>query len=102
MSPTFTTWIKLLSNLVKNLFTWLSREVIRDNLPGLFIKTGNSKRRVILDCAEVFIERAKSLDCQAATWSDYKNHNAIKFLVGISPSGFITFLSSCYGGRASD
>ena len=26
----------------------------------------------------------------------------LKFLVGISPSGFITFLSSCCGGRASD
>ena len=36
------------------------------------------------------------------TWSDYKSHNTIKILVGISPTGFITFLSSCYGGRASD
>ena len=43
------------------------------------------------------------MDCQAATWSDYKYHNTIKFLVRISPSiGFITFLSSCYSGRASD
>ena len=80
----------------------MPREAIRDNLPEAFIKTGNNKCRVILDCAEVFIERPKSLDCQAATWSDYKHHNTIKFLVGISPSGFITFLSSCYGGRASD
>ena len=40
--------------------------------------------------------------CQAATWSDYKHHNTKKFLVGISPSRFITFLSSCYGGRASN
>ena len=44
----------------------------------------------------------KSLDDQAYTWSDYKHHNIIKCLVGISPSGFITFLSNCYGGRASD
>ena len=42
------------------------------------------------------------MDCQAATWSDYKHHSTIKFVVGISPSGFITFLSSCYVGRASD
>ena len=35
-------------------------------------------------------------------WSDYKSHNTVKFLVGISPTGYITFLSSCYGGRASD
>ena len=43
-----------------------------------------------------------TLDCQAATWSDYKHHNTIKVLVGISLSSFITFLSSCYGGWASD
>ena len=42
------------------------------------------------------------MDYQPATWSDYKHHNTIKPLVGISPSGFITFLSSCYGRRASD
>ena len=42
------------------------------------------------------------MDYLATTWSDYKHNNTIKPLVGISPSGFITFLSSCYGGRASD
>ena len=88
--------------LFKNLAVWLPREAIRDNLPEAFIKTGNNKCRVILDCAEVIIERTKPLDCQAATQSDCKHHNTIKLLVGISPSGFITFLSSCNGGRASD
>ena len=39
---------------------------------------------------------------QAATWSDYKHRNTLKFLIGISPTGYITFLSDCYGGRASD
>ena len=39
----FTTSIKLLSKLLKNLVTWLSREAIRDNLPEAFIKTGNNK-----------------------------------------------------------
>ena len=42
------------------------------------------------------------MDQQATTWSDYKHHNTFKFLIGISPSGFITFLSDCYGGRATD
>ena len=31
-----------------------------------------------------------------------KHHSTIKLSVVISPSGFITFLSSCYGDRASD
>ena len=55
----------------------------------VFIKVGY-KKCVILDCAEVFIERPKSLINQACTWSEYKHHNTIKFLVGISPTGYIT------------
>ena len=86
--------------MLENLVAWLPREIIRDDLPEPFINTGNNKCQVILDCA-VFIERTKPLDCQVATWSDYKHYNT-KILVGISPSGFITFLSSCCGGRASD
>ena len=84
MSPTkpsfiFTTWIKLLSKLLKNLVAWLPREPIRDNLPEAFVKTENDKCPVILDCAEVFIEIPKPLDCQAAACFDYKHHNTIKF-----------------------
>ena len=71
-------------------------------MPEAFIKTGSNKCRVILDCTDVFTERPKSLNCQAATCSDYKYHNTIKSLVGYSPTCFITFLNSCYGCRASD
>ena len=50
----------------------------------------------------MFIKRPKSLSAQADTWSDYKHHNTFKFLVEITPSGSISFLSSCYGGRVND
>ena len=102
-SNTFTTWIKLMGRILGGaLVVWLPRESIRDNLPEIFVKTGHSKCRIIIDCAEVFIERPKSLLNQASTWSDYKHHNTIKFMVGITPSGDISFLSDCYGGRSSD
>ena len=42
------------------------------------------------------------MDCQAATWSGYKHHNTINILFDISSPGFITFLSSYYGGQACD
>ena len=74
----------------------------RKHSPNCFKKMGYSKCRIILDCTEVFIERPKSLQLQYATWSEYKHHNTVKILIGISPSGFITFLSDCYGGRQSD
>ena len=102
-SQTFTTWIKIIGQVLGNaLIVWLPRDSILNNLPHCFNKKGYSKCRIIIDCAEVFIERPKSLEMQYATWSEYKHHNTIKFLVGISPSGFITFLSDCYGGRKTD
>ena len=102
-SRTFTTWIWLLRQLLGHaIVVWLPREAIRQNLSKVFRKEGYLNC-VILDCAEVFIERSKSLDNQAYKWSDYRHHITIKFLVGISPkNGFITFLSDCYGGRVSD
>ena len=39
---------------------------------------------------------------RAQTYSHYKKHNTIKFLVAITPSGVISFLSKCWGGRVSD
>ena len=102
-SQTFTTWIKIISQVLGNaLIVCLPRDSILNNLPHCFNKKGYSKCRIIIDCAEVFIERPKSLEMQYATWSKYKHRNTIKFLVGISPSGFITFLSDCYGGRKTD
>ncbi len=38
----------------------------------------------------------------AITYSHYKSHNTVNFLVGISPTGAITFLSKVWGGRTSD
>ena len=89
-SQAFTTWIRLFRQLLGHvLVVWLPREAIRQNLPSVFRKSGYSSCHVILDCAEVFIERSKSLDNQAYTWSDYKHHNTIKFLVGISQMGLL-------------
>ncbi len=102
-SSTFKTWIRLLRILLGDaLVQWLPVEAIRDNMPAIYQKSGHKRLRCIIDCTEVFIERPKSLEVQAQTWSDYKSHNTIKFLIGIAPTGYITFLSDCYSGRASD
>ena len=58
--------------------------------------------RVIIDCTELFIEMPSSLRSQSKTYSNYKHHNTAKGLVGISPSGMITFVSDLYSGRRSD
>ncbi|XP_047123362.1 uncharacterized protein LOC124806458 [Hydra vulgaris] len=102
-SNTFTTFIRIIANILgQAIIVWLPSEVIKKNLPQSFVKAKHHKCRVILDCFEIFIERLKSLYNQAVTWSDYKHHNTVKVLIGIAPNGYITFLSKCYGGRASD
>lgn len=102
VSAIFATWVKFLEKFLGDaLIVWLPKDAIVSNLPAMF-KRHHQKLRCIIDCSEVYIERPKSLDVQAVTWSDYKKHNTFKFLIGISPTGYIMFLSDCYGGRSTD
>ena len=39
---------------------------------------------------------------RAQTYSSYKDHNTVKFLIGIMPQGSVSFISDGWGGRASD
>ena len=54
----------------------------------------------IIDCSEIFIERPSSLSARAETYSTYKSHNTVKFLIAISQTGAI--ISKCWGGRVLD
>jgi hypothetical protein len=86
---------------LKFLISWPEREALRTSLPQCFV-TSYPKTCCIIDCSEVFIERPSNLLARAETWSSYKSHNTVKFLIGITPQGSVSFLSKVYGGRASD
>lgn len=58
--------------------------------------------RVILDCTEFRIEVPKSVDNRVWCYSHYKRGFTCKVLIGITPSGFISFKSKAAGGRKSD
>ena len=57
---------------------------------------------VIIDCFEIFVERSSNLLARAQTYSAYKHHNTIKYLIGITPQGTVCFISNGWGGRVSD
>ena len=57
---------------------------------------------MIIDCFELFIETPSDLLARAQTYSSYKHNNTVKYLIGIAPSGQITYISNGWGGRASD
>ncbi len=73
ISSIFTTWVMFLEKYLGDaLIVWLPREIIATPMPPMFRKH-HKELRCIIDCTEVFIEKPKSLDVQATTWSDYKN-----------------------------
>ena len=58
--------------------------------------------RVIIDATELYIQQSSLPELQQLTISSYKNHNTYKGLIGISPSGAVTFVSKLYPGSISD
>ena len=57
---------------------------------------------VIIDCFEIFLDRPTNLLALAQTFSSYKHHNTVKYLIGITPQGTVSFISEGWGGRTSD
>ena len=49
-----------------------------------------------------FIQRPSDPSSQQIIFSTYKNHNTAKALIGITPSGAVSFISSLYEGSISD
>ena len=65
-------------------------------------KDSYPQTRVIIDCTALFIEMPSSLRSQSKAYSNYKHHKTAKGLVGMAPSGMITFFSDLYSGKTSD
>ena len=94
-------WLNILYTTLKFLIRWPSREEVRATLPECFHESFPSAV-VIIGCTEIFIERATNLFARSQTWSNYKSHNTLKYLIGMTPQGTISFVSQAWGGRLSD
>ena len=57
---------------------------------------------IVLDCTQVFSQTPGALETHKQVHSNYKHHNTITCLVGMSSSGAIIYVSDMWGGRASD
>lgn len=96
----YITMIPKLASILNSVIYWPSKHEISCNIPYCFEKF--KKTRVIIDCTEIAVQKPKCLTCLIRTYNNYKSTFTIKFLIGISPGGLITFISQPYRGRASD
>lgn len=97
-------FIKVLSVLyycLKGLIYWPNREEVQKTMPMDFRKFC-PRCAVIIDCFEIFVERPSHLLSRVQTYSSYKHHNTVKYLIGITPQGTVCFISDGWGGRVSD
>lgn len=101
VSRIFRRWLPAISRNVKFLIVWPERETIRKNLLACFRR--NVKNcTCIIDCTVIFIERPLNRNARAQTWSNYKHANTIKYLIGITSAGAVSFLSPDWGSKTSD
>ncbi|KAL3881650.1 hypothetical protein ACJMK2_028062 [Sinanodonta woodiana] len=76
ISRTFINVIHVMNERMKGFILWPDREQLCMTMPKEFPR--------------------------AETWSNYKHHNTVKFLIGVAPQGTVSFLSKAWGGRSSD
>jgi hypothetical protein len=99
-SVIFNTWVILLAQQLELLCQMPSSQKTSEYQAACFDNFSNV--RIVLDCTEVFSQTPGALETHKQVHSNYKHHSTIKFLVGMSPSGAIIYVSDMWGGRASD
>lgn len=97
----FITWINFLYFKFKEINIWPSRQQVNSFLPEVF-KNFYPTTRCIIDATEIFIQTPSNPQAQQLTFSAYKNHNTLKGLIAVTPSGTVSFVSQLYGGNTSD
>ena len=100
ISRIFTIWVNFMFFKFGQIDIWPSRKVINKMLESF--KGRYKSTRVIIDCFEVRCQMPSSLQLNWELFSTYKNHTTLKGLVGISPSGAVTFRSQLYTASISN
>lgn len=102
LSSAFADTISVLHARLGPLVHWPERHCLQATMPHQFVETFGKRVAIIIDCFEIRTERPSNLKARAQTYSHYKGGHTMKYLIGITPQGAISFISKGWGGRASD
>uniref|UniRef100_A0AAZ1Y3H4 THAP-type domain-containing protein n=1 Tax=Oreochromis aureus TaxID=47969 RepID=A0AAZ1Y3H4_OREAU len=102
LSSVFADTIDVLYARLGVLVHWPERHCLQATMPPQFTETFGNRVAIIVDCFEICTERPSNLKARAQMYSHYKGTHTMKYLIGITPQGAISFISKGWGGRASD
>ncbi|XP_076589805.1 uncharacterized protein LOC143322472 isoform X2 [Chaetodon auriga] len=97
VQTTCMTWCHYLFFMLGTLPIWPSRRTVDELMPLIFRGTF-PKTRVVLDFVEISVQMAPC----TVNASQHRGSTALKSLVGITPSGSISVISSVYSASISD
>lgn len=80
---------------------WPSEEAVQKHVPQEF-RVLYPNTRVVIDCTEIRVQVPSFLLLQSQMYSSYKSGTTLKSLIGITPHGAVSFVSSLYTGSISD
>ena len=101
VSRVVSSYLPVVAGCLRGCIRWPPSNAVRERLPLAF-KARYSSVVSIIDCFEVEIEKPSAAFTQAASWSEYKKCNTVKYLVSCTPDGLCNFLSRGVSGRTSD
>ncbi|XP_041847320.1 uncharacterized protein LOC121643832 [Melanotaenia boesemani] len=98
----FNSTVRVLHARLSPLVRWPDRERLWVSMPHQFMEAFGKHLAVIVDFIEVSIEKPFSLETMAQRLSSDERGCTMKYLIGITPQGIISFISKGLDGRTSD
>src|SRR5277367_2554105 len=66
------------------------------------VKIKPGEYTTVIDCTEFFLQSSSDPENKQVCYSEYKGHQTLKALTGVSEGGVVMFCSDLYGGSVSD
>ncbi|KAL7875143.1 hypothetical protein SRHO_G00061130 [Serrasalmus rhombeus] len=102
VSTTFGDTMDVLCAQLGPLIDWPERQCLLATMPPKFVDSFGNRAVIILDCFEVGIEGLSSLKARGQSFFHNQYNHTVKYLIGFTPAGAVSFVSKGFGGSCSD
>ena len=98
----FNGWVMFLATLFNRLDLTPAHGCLLQKMSKVFMDTGHGLTDIIIDATEFKFQCASNFELNSLMFSNYKNTQTGKALIGISPHGMGLLFSDIYPGSISD